>query len=596
MGYLYFRKYGEAATLPFKLYEVDGVDFRKDATFAAGDIVVMKDEGAEVNSANLPTDEGKGYSLLASAAEMTAKRIVYSIEDQSGTKVWLDDEIIVETYGHTNAMHAFNLDYDFSNNTERIKLEFLEVTNNNVGEPAVALNANGTGAGAYALKCASANSAGIYAEGASNGIQGLGTGSGNGASFTASTGKGMAIIGTPGLQIDGTNEAAVKLIGGGTGSPYGLYVKGANQMPAAYFEGHGSGSGVQFKGGSTGSGGLFEGGATSGAGIKAEAPMLGHGLHCLGNGTNGHGARFEGQSDGYGLELLGALAKAGLLTKGGATGAGAIFQGGETSGEGIKVSTADGTGIDVTPGATNTGLNIWGGATGGNAVSFTPAPAQSGTGLTVHGGGSGNAFNIACPGGTGAGFVITPGNNQPAMKLTGLGTGAGLDINGGATGNALNLTTANGHGMNISAAGASKHAFYAASAGGIGAYLTGGGANPGLYAKGGVSGDGAIFQGGTTSGDGYRAMASGGNGNGASFHKNGTGKDIDADEIGNGITFTDVVDGTVTVAEFYQDLLAWMKGKSLRNTPNDGDIRFFRQDTTTPAFTVHVTDTQRTEV
>ena len=32
------RKYGVSATIPFKLIEIDGVDFRVDAVYAAGDV------------------------------------------------------------------------------------------------------------------------------------------------------------------------------------------------------------------------------------------------------------------------------------------------------------------------------------------------------------------------------------------------------------------------------------------------------------------------------------------------------------------------------------------------------------------------------
>jgi hypothetical protein len=104
------RKYGVQATINFELFEIDGIDFRIDAVHAAGDSVIMKDEGAEASTANGFTDEGKGYSLVLSATEMQAARIVIYLSDLTATKVWLDKAIVIETYGHASAMHAFDFD------------------------------------------------------------------------------------------------------------------------------------------------------------------------------------------------------------------------------------------------------------------------------------------------------------------------------------------------------------------------------------------------------------------------------------------------------------------------------------------------------
>lgn len=106
----YLRKYGVQTTINFQLFEADGVDFRVDAAHATGDTVIMKDEGAEANTSNGFTDEGTGYSIVLTATEMQAARIVVYVVDQTATKVWLDTAIIVETYGNASAMHAFDLD------------------------------------------------------------------------------------------------------------------------------------------------------------------------------------------------------------------------------------------------------------------------------------------------------------------------------------------------------------------------------------------------------------------------------------------------------------------------------------------------------
>lgn len=103
------RKYGEAATIDFHLYNPDGVNFNVNAVHASGDTTIMIDEAAETNTANGFVDEGSGYSISLTASEMQGARIKLYIADQ-GTKEWLDTSIVIETYGHASAQHAFDLD------------------------------------------------------------------------------------------------------------------------------------------------------------------------------------------------------------------------------------------------------------------------------------------------------------------------------------------------------------------------------------------------------------------------------------------------------------------------------------------------------
>ena len=86
------------------------MDFRVDAVHASGDTKVMKDEGAEANTTNSFTDEGQGYSLVLTATEMQAARVVVYVVDQTATKVWLDKSLVIETYGNAGAQHAVDLD------------------------------------------------------------------------------------------------------------------------------------------------------------------------------------------------------------------------------------------------------------------------------------------------------------------------------------------------------------------------------------------------------------------------------------------------------------------------------------------------------
>lgn len=102
------RKYGAATTIVFPLLDATTYDFKVDCSHASGDTTIMKDEGAEANTTNGFVDEGQGYSLTLTATEMEAARIVVYIVDQ-GTKVWKDQCVIVETYGHASAQHAFDL-------------------------------------------------------------------------------------------------------------------------------------------------------------------------------------------------------------------------------------------------------------------------------------------------------------------------------------------------------------------------------------------------------------------------------------------------------------------------------------------------------
>lgn len=105
------RKYGVEATICFELYEIDGVDFRVDAASATGDINLVRDGAAEEQlDADAFVDEGRSYSLVLSATEMQAARIIVYIVDQTSPKAWLDKAIVIETYGNASAQHAFDLD------------------------------------------------------------------------------------------------------------------------------------------------------------------------------------------------------------------------------------------------------------------------------------------------------------------------------------------------------------------------------------------------------------------------------------------------------------------------------------------------------
>lgn len=106
----FYRKYGEATTINFGLYLLDGSDLAESASHASGDTTIMKDEGTPANTNSGFVDEGSSYSLALTATEMEAARAVIKVQDQTATMVWLPRIIVIETYGDSNAQHEFDFD------------------------------------------------------------------------------------------------------------------------------------------------------------------------------------------------------------------------------------------------------------------------------------------------------------------------------------------------------------------------------------------------------------------------------------------------------------------------------------------------------
>ena len=104
MSKVILRKYGDATIFPFTLHEIDGINFKTDAVWVSGDVMLMKDEGAEATITVGFVDEGQGYSQALTDVNMEFARGKLYIADQ-GTKAWLDIDIYIETYGHANAQH-----------------------------------------------------------------------------------------------------------------------------------------------------------------------------------------------------------------------------------------------------------------------------------------------------------------------------------------------------------------------------------------------------------------------------------------------------------------------------------------------------------
>lgn len=78
-------------------------------TIAAGDVKVSIDGATAANISTLPALSGGSIRVTLSALETQGKRIVVSFDDQTGPPEWRSKRLIIETYGHTLAQHAFNL-------------------------------------------------------------------------------------------------------------------------------------------------------------------------------------------------------------------------------------------------------------------------------------------------------------------------------------------------------------------------------------------------------------------------------------------------------------------------------------------------------
>lgn len=102
---IFLRQYGVAATLDFELIDVTGASLKEDAADGGTDCTLSLDDAAAVTATNDFADRGFHYSLSMTAAELTAARIAAKIQDTSAPKVYLDKDIIIETYGHPLSMH-----------------------------------------------------------------------------------------------------------------------------------------------------------------------------------------------------------------------------------------------------------------------------------------------------------------------------------------------------------------------------------------------------------------------------------------------------------------------------------------------------------
>ena len=397
------RKYGEEATVDFSLFETDGVDFKTDAVSATGDITLNRDEaGAETLDADAFVDEGTGYSLVLSAAEMTAKRIHVHIVDQ-GTKAWLDTGFVVETYGNASAMHIFDLDLAMQ------QVDVIQIS----GDATAANNLEAIldGSGITADVDLTARSVTVTNDA---GVGVAVTGTTIGLDVNATNGIGIDVDGTTsGVTLDGA--AGPGLHAGGTtfgleatasGGPGFSAVASAGTGPGIKVTGYGSGAGLDIDAGATGIG--IDVDATAGSGVDFTTAA---GSAFLLSGTT-HGIELSA-SGGPGIEIDGTTFGIDCVAS---NGPGALIQG-----------TTYGMSLQATGG---TGLYAYGQDANGHGIHGKGDATATGTGSGIYGEAGAVTSGIRGKGGatSGAGiYGAATANNDAGMELVKHGTGADLD-------------------------------------------------------------------------------------------------------------------------------------------------------------------------
>lgn len=125
---IYLAKYGAAYTFEFPVVKAGAIDFAVsgDWTPATGDTKICKDGGNVTNTSNNPAAVGgtgsRLWKLTLTATEMQAARVAIQIVDAAIE----DQAIIIATYGHASAQHAFDLDKALSFSGSYVKADLQE--------------------------------------------------------------------------------------------------------------------------------------------------------------------------------------------------------------------------------------------------------------------------------------------------------------------------------------------------------------------------------------------------------------------------------------------------------------------------------------
>lgn len=290
-----------------------------------------------------------------------------------------------------------------------------------------------------------------------------------------------------------------------------------------------------------------------GAGMVVQGNGSGAGFHAI-SGAGAYAPAIYAQalaSPGYGIATVGFGSGNGIYVGAGATGHALFLQGGSTSGNGLHITTTSGHGIYSAGSVSGNGIHSVGGTTGHGIRVI--GGATSGRGLYISAVDEGlyatsSSNNAAEFRSTGGGHgIFTIGNSAGhGLFAQGGSTGDGLRAAGGAAGGTGGyfIATVAGY-AGIEAVGQEDAGIRARSVtSGHGIWASGTGGDTGIWAQGSSTGHGLYASGGASGGDGIYAVANGGNGNGMTLVKDGSGKDIDADEIGDVIK----INGSSTAA------------------------------------------------
>lgn len=284
--------------------------------------------------------------------------------------------------------------------------------------------------------------------------------------------------------------------------------------------------------------------------------------------------------NGHGLVVNGNGIGVGLVANGGATGAGAVFQGGSTSGSGFVAQTTSGDAVRFVSGGGN-GNGLYLSAAGSGHGLFATAD-QTGHGIYGLGGDtSGSGFRSEAIAG-----------NSNGCSFVGFGSGNGVGMIAGATGSGLKISTTAGDGILVTPTG------------GNAVTLTANGASKhGLAITGGTSGTSdAVHLTAGTGGAQFRSDIAGkvlGTGSGTIiapgvWSLDGAGAAV-ATATALASLVSDLTSGSalpaidgVPMVHVLEAMLAYLLGRSslTDNGSNSDTLIFYKQDGTTPMFTV----------
>jgi len=155
---MFLRKYGVAAQVDgIPLITRGAVDYKANPTLASGDVQISKDGDAFANIEGVGTfsnfvavapASSTSVQVKPDATAMQCKTLVIRFIDQTATKEWEDQEIIIQTFGHASALFTGdlnNMDYSVASTRTDLTASIAAVKAllNGTGDTAVDHNTGG---------------------------------------------------------------------------------------------------------------------------------------------------------------------------------------------------------------------------------------------------------------------------------------------------------------------------------------------------------------------------------------------------------------------------------------------------------------------